>query len=202
MRAENEKGDREMAIRVQLQDAKIQIGGGFEAALAWVKAQPGRRYDAATKTWAIPMSLAELRRRCTLPLDVVDAVAARPQPGSHITRYGNAYSAEEWQAKRAEMAAEERIARASDAKLAALRAEAVSRLMAAGVAPEAARMLVGRLLELDVLEESGAIIYSSEERRQAVHEIAEWYGAEVERIAREAEDEADAERERIWRHLR
>lgn len=193
-----------MAVRVQLQDAVVEIGGSFEAALAFVKAQAGRRYDPATRTWTVPMGLTDLRLHAehrNLPVDVVESERLVPASGAHITRYGTVYAEPEWEAKKAEIEAEKRIAAARSAKVAEAEREAGRRLLALGIAPEAVERLVGQLLDIEELEEAGRIRSSSEERRQAVYAVAEWFGDEVERIAREADEALEAERQRIWRGL-
>jgi len=168
-----------MGIRLQVRDGMVEIGGSFEAALSFVRGLPGRRYDPATKTWTADVTLGDLRLRTYLPIEVLGSRRQCPTAGDHITRYGNVYSAEEWRQAQQEFRAEAEQAR----RMAAAEREAARRLLAAGVPAEAVERLIPRLWELGELVEAGAIRFSSEERRQAVMAVAEWFGAEAERIA-------------------
>ncbi len=50
-------------IQVKSEQETIEIHGDFATALRFVKAAPGRRYDAATKTWLVsPAALKALTR--------------------------------------------------------------------------------------------------------------------------------------------
>lgn len=90
-----------MGIKVRLSDGSAEVGGGFEAALGFVKALPGRQYDPATKAWVVPMSLADFLARCSLPAEYGGAAyrSGRMESG-HQTRWGNRYSRTEWEAQR------------------------------------------------------------------------------------------------------
>ena len=168
-----------MGIRLQVRDGMVEIRGSFEAALSFVRGLPGRRYDPATRTWTAAVSLGDLRQRTYLPIEVLGSQRRCPAAGDHITRYGNVYSREEWREAQQEFKAEAE----QGQRLAAAEREAARRLLAAGVPAEAVERLIPRLWELKELAEEGAIRFSSEERRQAVMAVAEWFGAEVERIA-------------------
>ena len=172
-----------MGIRLQVQDGMVEIGGSFEAALSFVRGLPGRRYDPATKTWTASISLGDLRLSTYLPIEVVASERQCPAAGCHITRYGNVYSAEEWREYQAALEEERKETAQRSRKMAAAEREAARRLLAAGVPAEAVERLIPRLWELKELAEEGAIRFSSEERRQAVMAVAEWFGGEIERIA-------------------
>ena len=47
-------------MRVQLSDGVVELRGAFAATLAFVKALPDRRFDGATKTWTMPLSIRQL----------------------------------------------------------------------------------------------------------------------------------------------
>jgi hypothetical protein len=160
-----------MAITVKLTDTTVKVGGEFKEALATIKAQAGRTYDPATKTWTVPMSLADFRKVCSLPMDVED--------GRHITAYGNPYSRSEWDAtkaaRRESATAEQAVRSQHAANYETIDAELVARLEA--INPKGAAQLAKLIKDdaLEAAENAGRIKFSSPARRDALHTIAAWY---------------------------
>ncbi len=178
-------------VRVVLTDGMVNIGGGFQEALSCVKVLPGRQYDPARKVWVVGLSLREFATRCWLPFDIENGIdTVRLSTGRHITRYGNSYSREEWDAVEEFHQAEGRIREEFAPRFATLRQEAIERLSAAGLSDQAIAFLMrsGAIFEVEFHEEIGQISFSSEERRAAVLSVAAWYGCEYEKLARAEQD--------------
>lgn len=181
-----------MAIKVKLNDGNAEVGGEFNRALSFVKGFEGRKYDAATKTWTVPMSVHDFIGRCNsslLPVEysgVVGTVQPRHESG-HQTKYGNRYSNDEWQAmNEARKVGGEAAAKLQDkveAAEKALREAQMSLLLAAtGGNTEAAgklyRTFVGfnarfGTLSVEEVEANGGIQFSSAARRTAVIEAVD-----------------------------
>ncbi len=163
-------------IQVRCSDDSVKVGGDFSAALAFVKAQPGRRYDAAAKVWIVPVASRDLLRAASashLPVELPG--------GGHQTRYGNGYSADEWQALRRE----QEVNRAAEKAVAAVAGDAIAQLRAdlAELMPQATAKqidyLVGLITDedggLDAAEMAGRIQFSSPARKAALIAIADRY---------------------------
>lgn len=162
-----------MSIKVKVNDGAVEVGGSFEKALGFVKAQAGRKYDPATKTWTVPLSYKEFRAQAAaygLPLD---------NGAEHVTRYGNRYSRDEWAAQQAADKAASEAGRemmpAVDAAKAAYMRQVMDALSVLG--DEVARKLYDLFmrpnaraghLSLDEAERMGLIKFSSPARREAV----------------------------------
>lgn len=157
-----------MAIKIQLQDTTVEVGGSFQDALALVKRQPGRRYDAATKTWHVPQALADFRRHCSLPLDT---------PHAHITRYGNGYTRDEWNAWQEGKRDEAEVADQFAPKYEALADDFRAKLAAAQVSQAGINLIASATQDIYEMEECGKIKFSTPERRAEIVGICEWYYA-------------------------
>ena len=174
-----------MAIKVKLVDGNAEVGGDFNAALSFVKSVAGRKYDAATKTWTLPLKLADLMTKCEgrFPVEYSGAAykSGRTETG-HQTRYGNRYSDTEWralqEARTARGAAEDALYDAVQEAERALRLAQMSILVAATGGNEAAAeklydafVRVGGRWYGESLEEAegcGAIRFTSDAKRQTV----------------------------------
>ncbi len=192
-----------MAITVKLQDGTVSVGGEFNRALSFVKGLTGRRFDGATRTWTVPMGLTEFGQRCSLPYDVLGGNGTgHNASGNHVTRYGNAYSREEWTATKEARRAESRVADEFAPKFDALKAELCSRIQAAGLSDAAVKFLASgtHIFEIEDLEEMRAIKFSSAERRAAVLAVAKWYDGEYVKLHNAEQDAMEGERERIFEH--
>ncbi len=176
-----------MAIKVKLNDGNAEVGGEFNRALSFVKGFEGRKYDPATKTWTVPVSVHDFIGRCNsslLPVEysgVVGTVQPRHESG-HQTRYGNRYSRTEWdamdEARQAESAAGQALQDKVEAAEKALREAQMALLLAAtgGNADAAGRIYRQFVaangwyagLSIEEAEAEGAIQFSSPARRDAV----------------------------------
>lgn len=193
-----------MGIKVQLQDAKVEIGGQFQEALKWVKSLPGRKYDPATKTWSVPMDLKAFRVACALPLNILSG----SQAGVHVTRYGNPYGGSEWAADRSGRKAEQDALRRHHSEtyrqLAALKDELEQRIASLTMSERGkaflAQFLVSSDDDLADLEEDGRIAFSSEEVRTQAYAIEQWYADAVARIY--FEEDAVASQAKYAAHAR
>ena len=186
-----------MAITVKLSDATISLGGDFATALACVKAVPGRAYDSATKTWSVPQTLLHFQAAARgLPIDVVSSAAGRS--GQHITRYGNKYSAAEWDAKRAVDAL---VVPSAIAARCQQREDAAWQAFVAVIGDEAKARQIDAVLQrygsAEEAEEYGRIRFSSPARRAEIAAAWEQYLTEYLKSSEEGDDWLAAETERI-----
>ena len=187
-----------MAIKVKLQDGKIQVGGNFNAALAYVKGKDGRRYDVAAKTWTVPATVESFMRNCSLPTEILEGDgSARYGDGNHVTKWGNVYSGEEWDAQKDVWAAEKRIGGDHASQYEASRKRFQADLAALGMSGAAARMLESHIWDCEDAE-GYRLKFSSQARRDEVFAVVEARRGRDCAIG-EAEDAVtDAERERIF----
>lgn len=186
-----------MAITVKLSDATISLGGDFAFALACVKGVPGRAYDSATKTWRVPITLLQFQGVARgLPIDVVSSAAGRS--GQHITRYGNKYSAAEWDAKRAVDAL---VVPSAIAQRCQQREDAAWQAFVAVIGDEAKARQIDAVLQrygsAEEAEEYGRIRFSSPARRAEIAAAWEQYLTEYLKSSEEGDDWLAAETERI-----
>lgn len=180
-----------MAIKVNLADGNAEVGGEFNSALAFVKSFDGRKYDAAVKTWTVPVKLAEFLKRAEgrgLPTEYSGAAypTGRRESG-HQTRYGNRYDNSEWaamgEARQAGSAAGQAMQEQVEAAEKALREAQMAFLLKAvegnaQVAEQLYRSFVGfnarwLMWSVEEVEAAGAIQFSSPARREAVIKAVE-----------------------------
>jgi len=183
-----------MGIKVNLEDGMVEIGGNFQGALAFVKRQKGREYDPATKTWTVPQTIKDFVgwNRAGLPIDIMSGDNSnRYGDGNHVTRYGNVYSRDEWDAQKEAWKAEGEIAAKyapENAQNDRLFAEALREV---GVSEKGIRMIRAYIWDLEEVE-GYRIKFSSPERRKQIYAIVEAYRKRQEEIweSQEAEEEA------------
>jgi len=191
-----------MGIKVNLENGnQVEVGGEFGKALEMVKSIEGRCYDSATKTWTVPMSLrdfCEQVRFWGLPVDVLVGEGHRYMSGNHVTRYGNAYSAEEWQAQKDVWAAEREVTREFSDAIEAPKQWLVEEMVAIGIPERAAKSVLALAHDFEYQVEVGKIQFSSQEREEKVRSlIAEYWKRQM--AACEAEEAAlDSVRTKIW----
>ncbi len=182
-------------IDLLLKDGFIKVGGDFQAALARIKGLDGRKWNAQEKRWEAPsVTVAEAARRLTgYPLDV-----AGPAGSYHVTKYGNGYTADEWQADQQARAAEKQARSSFEQQYRALEQEATRRLDALGVTHAQQATLINGWSEFNNNVERGAIKFSSPEREREIRAFVTWYGDAWYALAQAEDDAAEAAAERIY----
>jgi hypothetical protein len=172
-----------MSITVKLNDMTIRVGGDFQTALAFVKSFPGRSYDRETKVWVVPTTSKEFRGRCSLPLDLGDG---------HITSWGTRYSTSEWRAKieRDTIKVPAKIVAQVTAAEQAAEQQLIDALRGLGMDDATIVKLRGVYDrfhgDLGLAAEMGKIIFTSEERQQAIEtafEAHSWAYLRAQEIA-------------------
>lgn len=184
-----------MTVRIQLKDGAISVGGNFQSAKDAAKSLPGARWNPAAKRWeATTLTVAEASKRLAgRPLDVDG-----PRGGSHITRYGNGYSENEWAAMGAARKAEDEVFQAFAARRKALGDEAMRRLDAMGVPATHRVALTNRWYEFDDQVARGALQFSSPQREREIRAFVAWYGGEAAKLREEEDAAREAATALVW----
>jgi len=189
-----------MAIKVNLKDGVIEVGGNFQNALAFIKRQDDRKYDPATKTWTIPQTIKEFidYNRTGFPIDILSGDNSnRYGDGNHVTRYGNVYGCDEWDAQKEAWKAEGEI----EAKYQSDKTENdrlfSEALREVGVSEKGIRMIRAHIWDLEEVE-GYRIKFSGPERREQIFAIVEAYRERQEEIWRKQEDEQEARTVEIY----
>lgn len=178
-----------MAVRVELTDATIELGGSFEEAKSRAKGWGGK-WMPETKTWKVGKTLKETQF-CNFPMTIVSGKDDSPRyaSGNHITRYGNAYSQSEWQAYQATLKNEREVEHEFTPRFEALKAQVAVRLAeifdSQTAAKVAAIIVKGDLSDLVA---AGAIKFSSQEKRDAVFAIDGWHSDAWTALHREMDE--------------
>lgn len=159
-----------MGIKVKLNDGKIEMGGGFNSTLAFVKSQPGRKYNPQTKIWTVPgKTIADFDSLKTgIPMDILES--SHPQvrlaQGNHHTRYGNVYDRQEWEATQESYKTEAEIRTEYAKKFQDLDEQLGEELAQLGVSqPE---RIVKIAHEIDCWIEADRIQFKSEAQKEAI----------------------------------
>lgn len=181
-----------MAITVKLTDATVSVGGDFGRALSFIKGLPGRRYDGATKTNSVALSLADFRAAALhgYTFEIVSGANA----GAKVAQHGNVYTRSERDAYGATRDAEKRIAAEYAPRFDALDAELRRRATEAGIPAQ----VVGWIerFEIEDMVECGRLQFSSDARRQQVETLGAWYDRAYHALYQERDDVRDtAERD-------
>ena len=189
-----------MAIKVSLNDGIVEVGGNFQSALAFVKRQDGRKYDPTTKTWTVPQTVKEFIgwNNAGLPIDIVSGDNSnRYGDGNHVTRYGNVYSRDEWDAQKEVWKAEGEI----EAKYASEELENgrlfSEAMRSAGVSEEGIRMIRAHIWDFEEVE-GYRLQFSSPERREQIFNIVEAYRKRQEEVWKKQENEQEARTVEIY----
>lgn len=190
-----------VAIKVKLKNGEVKVGGNFQAALDWVKSHSGRDYDPVTKTWTVPLPIEKFLSygSARFPIDIVSGVQGKPrfESGSHVTRYGNVYSGEEWDAQRSVWKAEKEIAGDYTDDYEASKKQFQADLQSSGVSVAGVRMLESRLWDFEDAE-GYRLKFSSRARRDEVFAIVEARRERDAAIGKAEDNDLDAARERIF----
>ena len=173
-----------MAITVKLQDQTVRVGGNFQGALRWVKGFQGRTYDPRTKTWTVPTTYVEFKKRSRFPLDI--------DGGDHVTKYGNAYTRGEWNTNKAIWKSEEEVADKYFDEHAVNRDWLCNELQKIGVNEQGARYILARHETLDIEKECGRVQFSSPQRRKQVLAAVEKFEKMEYDTYRHEDEELDA----------
>ncbi len=166
-----------MGIKVSLSDGMVEVGGEFKSALSFVKGQKGRTYDPATKTWAIPMTVKEFvgYNRTGRPLDILSSNGrGRYESGNHVTRYGTAYSRNEWDSQREIWKAEKEVAAKYAPESDEVEMAFSEAMIAIGVSKEGIRIIRAFIWDFEDVE-GDRFQFSSQERRDKIFAIVEAY---------------------------
>lgn len=184
-----------MTVRIQLKDGAISVGGDFQSAKDAAKSLPGARWNSVAKRWeATTLTVAEATKRLAgRPLDVDG-----PRGSSHITRYGNGYSENEWAALGAARKAGDEVLRAFAARRKALGDEAMRRLDALGVPASHRAVLTSRWYEFDDQVARGALQFSSPQREREIRAFVAWYGDLDAQLGEEEDAASDAATTQVW----
>lgn len=159
-----------MAIRVQLTDATVDVGGKFDEVIAFIRRLPGRRYS--DKVNHVELTLKEFARQCGYPYDVVNATDAH-RAGQHVTRYGTRYGRGEWNAKKEIEGIEAEVNNQFAARYDALDADLKAQVASLGLDPRIIDVL--RRGDLSELVEAGRVCFTSKEREEAIFTLEKWY---------------------------
>lgn len=175
-------------ITVQTTTGKVNIGGDFNRAVAQVKAVSGRKFDSQSKTWSVPISAEELKKKlCMLPIDLPN--------GQHITRYGNHYDRNEWQAT--QEANKVSITHSNDrAVLSAWLRDELGKWIASDKIGFVAGLI--ETFKLEDQMERGKVQFSTPEKETGVLAIDEEYCRRIYVITSAEQDEEEAIQERIF----
>lgn len=188
-----------MAIRVKLSDATIELGGNFNSALQFVKGFSGRKYDPATKTWTVPTSISEFQKHNRFPTEILSGNGGnRYASGNHVTKFGNAYSRDEWDATQEARSVEAKVAADFAKEKVALDSQFRQRLADIGLSENAIGLLASKPFDTEEMEEAGRIHFSSDERRTEIYAAIKWFRSEMERVWRAEDSAVEAANERIW----
>ncbi len=175
-------------ITVQTTTGTCKVGGDFNSALAQIKAISGREFDSQTRTWSVPLTAEELKKKLHfLPVDLPN--------GQHITRYGNRYERNEWQATQEAGKVRVEHTDARDDLRMWLKAELTKWIDASKVG------VVGGLIEMAQLEdriEYGSVQFSTPEKAAAITAINEEYWQRRHEIMVAEEDAEEAIKDRIY----
>ena len=104
------------------------------------------------------------------------------QAGDHITKYGNHYTAQEWAAEQAKYQAEQTMCDNYVERMEAMYRIATEKLEAILGVTNNARKIIDHIWE----NGTGAITFTSQERKVKVEEINNWMIAQERMIAKEA----------------
>jgi hypothetical protein len=188
-----------MAIRINLKDATVELGGNFNSALRFVKGFSGRKYDPTTKTWTVPTTISEFQKFNTFPTEIISGNGGnRYASGNHVTKFGNAYSRDEWDATQEAWSAKAEIASSTAKHEVALDSQVREKLSAIGLSDNAVSLLASKPFDIEEMEEAGRIRFSSDERRAEIYAIIEWFRSEKVRVWQEEDNAVEAANERIW----
>jgi hypothetical protein len=186
-----------MAIKIQLKDGMVEVGGDFQSALNFVKSFEGRNFDSATKTWSIPVSLQDFGRGCRFPYDVTSGHSnGRLASGSHVTKYGNSYSRDEWSAQVQARKAEAEISEAFGDKFFALDAELRQRAEQIQLNPKVLPAITSYNFESRL--EMGSIKFATPAREVEVMALYHWYSDAKAALYEAQDDEVTTAKERIY----
>ena len=175
-------------ITVSTKTGTIKVGGDFNQALTFIKGIQGRKFDGATKTWNVPLTAQELKTRMSgFPVEMPN--------GDHVTRYGNRYARNEWDAK----CEAEKVNVTHDENRRAVRQQMIAELGEWIQADKIA--FVANLIEsfqLAGMMEYGKVKFSTPEKEAAILAIDDRYNAAMSKIIDAEEEEEAAKIERIY----
>ena len=174
-------------ITVSTKTGTVKVGGDFNQALTFIKNIAGRKFDGATKTWSVPLTAQELKAKMSgFPVEMPD--------GSHVTRYGNSYAANEWAAK----CETDKVSVTHQDARAAARQRMIEELGKWIQGDKVA--FVANLIEslhLTDMMEYGKVQFSSPEKKAAILAIDDQYNADMSKIIDDEDDEEAVAIERI-----
>lgn len=100
--------------------------------------------------------------------------SGRQADGSIVTRFGNGYTASEWDDMQAQFQAEEQAAVSDEQRVEHIEDEAIARCVAAGAPEATARKLVYSITRPDPFRAAAPIQFSSAAARHTFQPIIDW----------------------------
>lgn len=183
-------------ITVNCSDGKISIGGDFNAAKSFIK-NCGAHFNGATKEWSIGESIKKFDplNGFPFPVDVLSGSNGRMSSGDHVTRYGNSYTRNEWNAKiESEKVS---LSHKFQPRFDTLKGELISKLQPLTPDDKIAR-IIDSFDGIDEMVSRGALIFSSPEKERAIREIENWYDSAKSALYQEQDDAETAIKEQIY----